>query len=115
MNHNIFQQVLKTFLTVLVILKKYQKYQNSYMISMDSMLYDIELDREITYFDIPLYGNFGYNGVDRLESQILEMHGDYIFLQDSLNPQYLQEVCDFVRKNGVFVEEVEGYDIYQIP
>mgnify|MGYP007070297304 FL=1 len=96
------------------VLKKYQSYEKRYMISMDSMLYDIESNHDITYFDIPLYGNFGYNGINYMKDLILSEHDSYFFVQDSGNSQFANELCDFVRENGELIEEIEGYQIYYI-
>ena len=96
------------------LLKKYKDTPNSYMISMDSMLYDIEANHKITYFDIPLYGNFGYNGIDHLKKKIDSMHGAYFFIQESKNPQFIGELCDYIKEKGTFIESIGSNQIYQM-
>lgn len=96
------------------ILKKYQSYENSYMISMPSMFFDIEAEHKITYFDIPLHGNFGYNGISKMKNRIAKLHNSYFFIQDNSNGQFANELNDFIRSNYDFIEKVEDFEIYYI-
>lgn len=96
------------------ILKKYQSYDNVFMLSMYSMLIDIASDHEITYFNIPLYGNFGYNGVNKMIKKISDVHDTYFFIEDSKNRQYAHELSDYVRKIGKKVDDFETMEIYYI-
>ncbi len=105
---------LSDSLFVKSILDEYKSYDNRYMISMDSMLYDIESNHKITYYDVPLYGNFGYNGIDNIKKDILSHHRTYFFIQNSSNPQFIQEVCDFVREKGILVKVIDSYEVYYI-
>ena len=96
------------------ILDEYKSYDNSYMISMDSMIYDIESNHKITYYDVPLYGNFGYNGIDNLKKDILSHHRSYFFIQNSSNPQFISGICEFIKEKGTLVKVVDNYKIYYI-
>ena len=96
------------------VLKKYKKYKNSHMFSMESMFFDIESGKKITYFGVPLYGNFGYDGINNMKKKISEMHNHYIFICDNDNPQFPNEINDYIRKNGTLVEKFENYEIYKI-
>ena len=96
------------------VLKKYKSYKNSHIISMESMFFDIESGKKITYFDVPLHGNLGYDGIAKLEKNISKMHNHYFLIRDNKNGQFINEVNDYIRKNGVFIEEYESYEIYKI-
>lgn len=94
------------------VLKKYKSYDKAYMLSMYSMYFDIESNKKITYFDIPLYGNFGYNGLDKMKKKIDNMHNTYFFVLDSENRQYINKINKYVRNNFKYVENVYDMDIY---
>lgn len=96
------------------ILKKYNSYDNRYMISMASMFFDIESNHKITYFDIPLHGNFGYNGIENMKKKIDECHDSYFFLNGSSNSQFAIELNDYIRKHYDYVDKIEDYTIYYI-
>ena len=84
------------------------------MISMASMFFDIESNNKITYFDIPLHGNFGYNGIEKMKKKIDKCHNSYFFLSDSANIQFSIEFNDYIRKKYDYVDRVEDYTIYYI-
>ena len=94
------------------VLEKYNSYDKVYMLSMYSMYFDIESNKKITYFDIPLYGNFGYNGLDKMKKKIDSMHNTYFFILDSDNRQYINKINKYVRKNTKYVESVYDMKIY---
>ena len=94
------------------ILKKYKSYDNSYMISKDSMYYDVESNRKITYFDIPLYGNFGYDGLNKMKKKIDEMHDVYFFVKDDKNRQFVNKLTKYVRDNSEYKENIGYFEIY---
>lgn len=97
-----------------IIKKKYQSYNNAYMISMSSMFFDIECGNKITYFDVPLHGNFGYNGIEKMKNKISKSHDSYFFIQDSNNVQFANELNDYIRSNYKFIEKIEDFEIYYI-
>jgi hypothetical protein len=84
------------------------------MLSMSSMFFDILGDRDITYFDIPLYGNFGYNGLNKMKKNISSLHDVYFFISDNDNRQYVNDLNDFIRKLGTYIESVYDYEIYYL-
>ena len=96
------------------VLEKYNQYDNSYMICMESILFDIESNHKINYFDIPLYGNFGYKGSDKMINKINNMHDVYFFVRNSNNRQFANELVDTVRKRGKFISIVDGMEIYYL-
>ncbi len=94
------------------VMKKYKYYKNSYMITMSSVIFDIEANHKINYFDVPLYGNFGGNGLSKMINKINNMHDVYFFVCDSDNRQFAKELVDNIRKKGHLVEIVHGVEIY---
>jgi hypothetical protein len=96
------------------ISSKYKSYDRSYMLSMSSMFFDILGDRDITYFDIPLYGNFGYNGINKMKKNISSLHDVYFFISDNDNRQYVNNLNDFIRKKGTYIESIYDYEIYYL-
>ena len=94
------------------ILDKYNSYDNSYIISMGSMFFDITSDRKITYFDIPLYGNFGHNGLDKMIKKINNSHDVYYFVKEESNRQYAIELYKNIKKNGEYIDSIYDYGIY---
>lgn len=96
------------------VLEKYNSYKNTCMLSMYSMYFDIESNKKITFFDIPLYGNFGYNGLNRMKDKIDNMHNTYIFVLDNENRQYVNVLNDYVREKYPLIEKIEDMEIYYI-
>ena len=70
--------------------------------------------QNINYFDIPLYGNFGYDGINNMKKKISKMHNTYIFINYFNNRQFARELCDYVKKKGKYIEKVGDYEIYYI-
>ena len=72
-------------------------------------------DMEIGYLDLINYGNWGYNGSDKLFNEVKKKK-DAIFLVDEseLSPikQTDKRVIRYVLKNGNKIGSVGGYDIY---
>lgn len=94
------------------ILNKYKTYDNAYIISMNSMYFDIESNKKITFFDIPLYGNFGYDGLNKMKRKIDNMHNTYFFVRYDTNRQFANELVKHIKDNSVYKENVENFEIY---
>ena len=93
------------------IYKKYES-DNNYMFSLSSMFFDISTNHKITYFDIPLYGNFGYNGVNNMKKRIDSIHDAYFFIQFNDDRQFSDEIYNYIKKVSKKQKELEGYEIY---
>ena len=48
----------------------FDQYENAIILSYTKMQYDISRDNKIDYFDVPLYGNYGYNGSKKIIKEI---------------------------------------------
>ena len=94
------------------LLDDYRSGDNHYMFSFSNMFFDIASDHEITYFDIPLYGNFGYDGVDTMKEKVDAMHDVYFYVQSHPNIQYCDEVYDYIVESSVFQRKVWNYEVY---
>ena len=92
----------------------YNKYKdgNNYMFAFPNMFFDISTDHKITYFDVPLYGNFGYNGVSTMKKKIDSMHDIYFFIKSDDNTQYCTEIYYYIKNISKAVEVIDGYEIY---
>ena len=98
---------------------KVSNYDNFYFIDIRGMYLDIITDNKISYFSVPLNGNHGYNGTEKIINKIKKSHNVYYFvskedyeliktkkLKDSqLNIdliKYVMDNCVYVDKSSVF-------------
>jgi len=68
------------------------------------MFFDIETNNKITYFDIPLHGNFGYNGISKMKNKIDKCHDSYFFISDSNNVQFAEELNNYIRNKYEYID-----------
>jgi len=94
------------------VYRDYKEKDNAYMFAFTNMFYDIASNHEITYFDIPLYGNFGYNGVDSMINKVKDMHDVYFYVEDNPNIQYCSEIYDYIRESSVFKYQISSFEVY---
>ena len=101
---------------------KYVEYINTFkdpiVISYFSMKYDIVTERELNYFSVLMYGNFGYDGTNRMINKVKGMH-DQIFVvsiddyeQDYEYSQFVKEVAEYVMKNCRKIDSKYGFEVY---
>lgn len=100
------------------IVNKYIEYDNSIMVDDNAIIYDLMADRKITYFDVLLTGNYGYNGTSKMINKISKMHNKYFFIDrkkylilDS-KEQFDAEIVKYVVDNCEKVDSVSAFDIY---
>lgn len=96
------------------VLSSYQKQKNAYMFSFSNMIYDIASNRTITYFDMPLNGNYGYLGISKMKKRISSMHDVYFYVENHNNSQFSKEIYSYIVSQGEFVSSISSYDIYYI-
>lgn len=94
------------------VFSSYRENKNSYMFSFTNMIYDISFNHDISYFDMPLTGNYGINGVEKMKKKIDSMHNIYFYIEDSNNSQFLKEIYSYIKSNGEYVSSISTYDIY---
>ena len=84
----------------------------------ENYFYKIKSDGLITYFDLPNYGNYGYNGTNKIINKLKELDDVLIvidkecYLDDRSSQQYLKEAVSYVVDNCKMVEKIGNYEIY---
>lgn len=75
-------------------------------------------NKKIDYFDLPNYGNYGYNGVDKMKDSIKCVHNSYFVIDNTLinntdsSQQYIKELGNYIISKGSYVTSIGVYDIY---
>lgn len=108
----------KDKVNILPVIDKYKKCSNCYMLDELAMFYDLTTDKEISYFDVLLKGNYGYKGTSKMKKKIEKMHDVYFFIDKdkyknmpSTN-QLDVEVIKYAIKNSIKKDEILNYNIY---
>lgn len=89
-----------------------------FMRGSENYFYKILHDDYLNYFDLPNYGNYGYNGIAKMKKKIDTMRDVYFVLDLSLlkqkNPyqQYIKELGSYVVEQSSFVKKIGYYVIY---
>ena len=96
---------------IVQVLDQYQKYDNAVILSPNSMFYDVSLNHKVTYFDLPLRGNYGHKGTDKM---IGYLKNDTYYFIDNLysNAQFDQELCKYIVNRSTYIGEVGTFSIY---
>lgn len=98
-----------------------KKYDNVYYLfsSSDSFFFKINNDKDITYYDLLNYGNFGYNGENEVVSMISNIPTNSIIVTDFTlcnenNNRNSQFICDSlsVLKSCKLIKSLSNYRIY---
>ena len=95
-----------------VVSDDYKRRDNNYMFSCDSMLFNIITDKKIDYFSINNYGNYGYNGINKMKNKIDNMHDVYFYLNGCTNKQSATEINEYIIENSQFKYEIMGNKVY---
>ena len=99
--------------------RKMDKYSDIIFITHYNMLYDIEKDNKINYFDVPLIGNYGYREDKLVIDLINNSDKKYIGISKfdynnaSHKTQLIVGVIDFIDKNKRMVSEDKLFKIYE--
>ena len=86
--------------------------------SSENYFYKIKNNLDITYFDLPNYGNYGYDGIEEIIDRIKKELGSYFvvdrsaYLSKSTTQQYIKEVFSYIAKNSTLVKKIDYYEIY---
>ena len=83
------------------IYKYFSKFDNPLIIGYSNILYNVINDYEIDYFSVPLYGNFGYNGINKMIEKV-DSYNDKIFIVST--NEYNER-----KKDSQFFKEVAKY------
>ena len=95
------------------ILKEYKKYDKTIIISYNSMVYDVILDNRITYFDLPLTGNYGHKGTDKMK-EFIKKDTYYIIENDFTTGQFDKELCKYIANKGELIKDESTYSVYYL-
>lgn len=97
-----------------------KKYDNVYYLlrGTESFFFKISNDRDITYYDLLNYGNFGYRGEEKIVSRINNIPKNSIIVTDSSlcskssnNNQFICESL-LVLKSSKLIKNISNYRIY---
>lgn len=94
--------------------KKLDKYENYYLIDEIGMFYDIVYDRNITFYGLPHYGNFGYDGVNKFIKMIDADSDNYFIIKNETDNrnQFVIEIVEYITNNYKKVDSFYGYEVY---
>lgn len=87
----------------------------------ENYFYKIQHNLDITYFDLPNYGNYGYHGTAKLVKRIQKLEPGTLVVIDqecyqSKNPtqQYMKEAVSYIKEHASEVQRIGNYIIYQV-
>lgn len=86
----------------------------------ENYFFKIKSSLDITYFDLPNYGNYGYHGTDKLVHKLKEIKNSYIVIDSSVSydksvfQQYIKEAAQYVIQYGKLVKKIGVYAVYEI-
>ena len=89
-----------------------------FMRGSENYFYKIINNKKIDYFDLPNYGNYGYNGINTMKNKIDSLNNVYFVLDRQLiknhdtNQQYIKELGQYVIANSIKKKSIGIYDIY---
>lgn len=86
----------------------------------ENYFYKITNNLDITYFDLPNYGNYGYHGYQMMVERFEELDSDTVILVDTSvlygkknkNQQYFRELASYVVQNYEYLGDVSKYGVY---
>ena len=84
----------------------------------ENYFYKIKSNSSITYFDLPNYGNYGYNGTEKIINRLKELDDVLIvidkecYFDDNSSQQYLKEAVTYIIKNCKLEKRIGNYEVY---
>ena len=109
--------MVKNYKYISYISNKY-KNVNLFLFATENYFYKITNNKKISYFDLPNYGNYGYDGYNKMKDKINNSHDTYYLVSETgLDSnadiqQYYKELVKYIMKNGKFIEKNEDYSLY---
>ncbi len=100
------------------VYQEYVKDSNAIMIGTQAMLFDIASNKKITYFDVPLTGNYGLKGTKGMIEEIQQMHDVSFYIpvgnHKKQNPhtQLDYSLLYVAEQSGEKIKKVSDYTIY---
>ena len=84
----------------------------------ENYFFKIKSNSDITYFDLPNYGNYGYDGISKIISRLKDIEHGYVVVdsdaytsKDSAQ-QYVKEAVSYIMKRGKKVKTIGVYEVY---
>lgn len=84
----------------------------------ENYFYKIKDNLDITYFDLPNYGNYGYSGNDKIIKRLSKLKNVLIvidkgcYLSDDDFQQYEKEAVTYIIDNSKLVKKIGNYEVY---
>ena len=86
----------------------------------ENYFYKITNNLDITYFDLPNYGNYGYQGYEMMIERFEKLDSFTAIIVDTSvlygkknkNQQYFRELASYVVENYEYLETVSKYRVY---
>jgi hypothetical protein len=84
----------------------------------ENYFYKIIEDRKLDYYDLPNYGNYGYNGNKKMLDKLKKEHDVYIVIDLKLTfnkdyfQQYVKELGQYIVKKSELKDTIGVYQIY---
>lgn len=99
-------------------LAKQDKYVIYFLRGSENYFYKIKGNLDITYFDLPNYGNYGYSGNDKIIKRLSKLKNVLIvidkgcYLSDDGFQQYVKEAVTYIIDNSKLVKRIGNYEVY---
>ncbi len=84
----------------------------------ENYFYKTKDNLDITYFDLPNYGNYGYSGNDKIIKRLSKLKDVLIvidkgcYLSDDDFQQYEKEAVTYIIDNSKLVKKIGNYEVY---
>ena len=98
---------------------KYCSKSKCIIIDGSGMYYKTVKNIKLNYFDVPLYGNFGYDGTNNMIKKVDELNNNYFIIgsicttDNNIYNQCNKEVADYIIKNKKYVGKDDELLIYK--
>ena len=94
---------------------KEEKNQKVIIFSEEANIYQIVLGKNYQDLDLPLLGNWGYNGEERVLNKIMGLRDSFILIKDtSRTNQESEKIKRYIKNNYNRTGEIQGFEIYYI-
>lgn len=89
-----------------------------FMRGSENYYFKIIQNQKLDYFDLPNYGNYGYDGIKMMKVKIDSVHNAYFVLDEALmvdhniNQQYIKELGNYAIQCSDKIDDIGIYGIY---
>lgn len=99
------------------LIEKQKEGKNIAVVSIYAMFYTLDLNIDNYYFDMPLKGNFGKDGISKMIEKLKNLDNNTIILIDNDETKYTiyqfqEELKEYVKQNCKYIEQIENFDVY---